>query len=289
MLRLLANLGWFYLGVTIMRPLTQNSLRRGLMSRAVAVLLALGCLSAQAAESGVNPDARTSFSAAKPDDVRIFVTNALKPLFEQIQAPLQKAVGRPTFIVFGGTYQLPELLASKQRFDVAVLADPAISKAVAEGKMVPGSRSEIVKMPVGIAARGAFPRKNLNDPNELKELLLGARFITRADQGMSFAPVEKLFGLLGITEQVKGRDSITSSRPSNLRPDEYELLLTTASEMYLHPEMTVLGNVPEKYVGSIQLSAAIGLQGNSAIARSVIAFLQSKAIDPAIAADHLAR
>jgi len=121
--------------------------------------------------------------------------NDLIPLFE-------KASGHKVQVTFAGTVNIKKRMAAGEVFDVVFMARPEIDAFIQQGKMLPGSRVDLMKSGVGAAVKAGAPRPDISSPESLKKALLAAKSIGYSS-GPSGMYMVKLFERMGIAEQVK--------------------------------------------------------------------------------------
>ena len=74
-------------------------------------------------------------------------------------------------------------------FDVVVLASDAIDTLIAAGRVVTGSRVDLVRSPVAIAVRAGAPQPDVASPEALRRAVLAARSV-----GYSTGPERRCTG-----------------------------------------------------------------------------------------------
>ena len=89
-------------------------------------------------------------------------------------------------------------------FDVVVLASDAIDKLIASGRIVQGSRVDLVRSGVAVAVRAGAPRPDIGSEEALKRAVLAARTIGYST-GPSGVALAKLFERWGIAEATAAR------------------------------------------------------------------------------------
>jgi len=91
-----------------------------------------------------------------------------------------------------------------EAFDLVVLASDAIDKLQAAGRVVAGSRVDIVHSGVAVAVRAGSARPDIGSEEALRQAVLAAPSIGYST-GPSGVQLMKLFERWGIAEAVKGR------------------------------------------------------------------------------------
>lgn len=131
-------------------------------------------------------------------------------------------------------------------FDVVALAADAIDKLIAAGRVVAGSKADLVRSGVAIAVRAGAPRPDIGSEDALRRAVLAARTLGYST-GPSGTALAQLFERWGIADLVRQR--IVQPPPgiavAQLVADgEVELGFQQFSEMMHVPGIAVLGTMP---------------------------------------------
>src|SRR4051812_23940667 len=88
--------------------------------------------------------------------------------------------------------------------EVVVLASNAIDKLIAEGKVLAGSRVDLVKSGVAVAVRAGAPVPDIASEDAVKQAVLNAKTLSYST-GPSGVYLEKMFARWGILETIRSR------------------------------------------------------------------------------------
>jgi molybdate transport system substrate-binding protein len=253
-----------------------------MISCVLVVLLACGTANAQRGRGEKVAD-------AKPGEVRVMVTAAIRTPLEAIRAEAQKAVGKPLVIEYGSARgNLKDQILAGQPFEVAMLLPDVDDQLMKDGKIMPGSANVIARVPVAIGQRGSAPRIDMSTPAALKDAMLKAKSLRWSPTGAALLTVNKILDTLGIREAVKARHNMPG--PVALGPEEYELNIFPLSEILDNRALTNLGPViPELQVPAV-ITAVISKRTTDVdAAKALIKFLQGPTMDPALRASGMTR
>ena len=133
-----------------------------------------------------------------------------------------------------------------EAFDVVFLAADAIDKLVAAGRVLPGSRVDLVRSGVAVAVRTGAPKPDIASEDAVRAAVLAARSVSYST-GPSGVALAKLFERWGIAEKVK--DRLVTAPPgvpvgSLVARGEVELGFQQLSELMNLDGITVLGPLP---------------------------------------------
>ena len=185
---------------------------------------------------------------------------------------------------------------SGEAFDVVALAAEAIDQLIATGRVVAGSRTDLVRSEVAIAVRAGAPRPDTASEDALRRAVLAARAIGYST-GPSGAALTRLFGRWGIAESV--RERLVQAPPGVpvgrlLARGEVELGFQQQSELIHEDGIDVLGTMPPGLEIVTTFSAGVcAASTQPEAARAFLDFMRSPAtaeakrrhgLEPALAA-----
>lgn len=225
---------------------------------------------------------------AKPGDVRLMVTAAIRTPLEAVRAEAEKAVGRPLVIQYGSARgNLKDEILKGQAFEVSMLLPDVDDELLKAGKIAPGA-VEIARVPVAIGLRGDVPSIDVGTPEALKTSMLNAKSLRWAPTGAALLTVNKILDTLGIRETVKAKHNLPGTVA--LGPGEYEINLYPQSEILDNKELRNLGPVILALQVPAVITAAVSTSTpDASSAKALIKFLQGPAIEPALKASGMSR
>src|SRR5437763_4302356 len=105
---------------------------------------------------------------AKPGDVRVIATAAIRDPLNAVRKQAEATVGKPIIAEYGSARgNLKDLILKGQDFEVAMLLPDVDYDIQAAGKIVPG-RFEIARVPVALGVRGESPNPDVRSPAAIK-------------------------------------------------------------------------------------------------------------------------
>lgn len=136
---------------------------------------------------------------------------------------------------------------SGEAFDVVVLASDAIDALAAEGRVVAGSRVDLVRSGVAVAVRSGAPRPDIGSEDALRRAVQGARSVGYST-GPSGVHLARLFERWGVTGATGPR--IVQAPPgvpvgSLVARGEVELGFQQLAELMHLEGIDVLGPLPD--------------------------------------------
>jgi molybdate transport system substrate-binding protein len=134
-----------------------------------------------------------------PSTIKIITSMASKSFL--LDAAQQYGSGTLDIIAAGGV-DVAKRVKSGEAVDAVVLASNAIDELVAAGKIVPGSKVDLVSSPIAIAVRKGGPAYDISSEMAVKNAALTAGSVGYST-GASGVHIEKLLARWGATSSVK--------------------------------------------------------------------------------------
>jgi ABC-type molybdate transport system substrate-binding protein len=114
---------------------------------------------------------------AKPGDVRVIVTAAIREPLNAVLKQAEAAIDKPIVAEYGSARgNLKDEILNGQDFEVAILLPDVDDEIQAAGKIAPG-RFEIARVPVAFGLRGEAPNLNASSPAAVKAAMLNAKSV----------------------------------------------------------------------------------------------------------------
>ena len=191
--------------------------------------------------------------------------------------------GEVVFESVGGVEATQRVLGGED-FDLAVLAAEAIDKLVAAGRIVAGSRMDLVRSAVAIAVRKGSPRPAIGTEAALREALMSARTIGFST-GPSGTALQQNLDRWGILETLRPRlVQAQSGVPVGelIARGDVELGFQQLSELIHLDGVDVIGPMPPglEIVTTFSAGVCAGSTQPDAV-RALLDFIGSSAADEA--------
>lgn len=231
-----------------------------------------------------------TFGAATPaavqaGEIRVVTSGGFSAAYDQLVPLYEQATGHKVVTERGASIgnapdSIPSRMARGEQFDVIILADSALDKLAAEGKVQPGSRVDLGRSMIGLSVRKGTPKPDISTVEALKQTLLNAKSVAYSASASGTYLSNELFPRLGVAEQMKTKATkIFSERVGAvvLRGDA-ELGFQQVSELLPFKELDFVGPLPDEVQQRVFFSAglAVGARDPEA-ARHLIRYLASPA------------
>jgi molybdate transport system substrate-binding protein len=209
---------------------------------------------------------------------------ATKQLLAQLVAQYQDRTGQSVAVESVGGVDAAKRVQAGEAFDAVVLASNAIDQLTQAGKVVAGSRADLVKSGVAVAVGTGAPQPDIGSEEAVKQAVLSAGSLSYST-GPSGVALVKLFERWGIAEQIK--DRIVQAPPgvpvgSLVAQGKVELGFQQLSELIHLQGITVVGPLPPEIQITTVFSAGLAATSTQPEAvRTLFKFLVSSAADAA--------
>ena len=218
---------------------------------------------------------------AKPGDVRVIATAAIREPLDAVLKQAEAAIGKPIVVEYGSARgNLREKIVGGQDFEVAMLLPDVDDELETAGRIAPG-RFEIARVPVAFGLRGEAPHLDVRSPAAVKAALLNAKSVKYAPVGAAVMTVKKILSTFDIADKIHNSSRVAGEVP--LAAGEYEINIYPLSEIIPNKRLVNLGPVIAELQVPAVIEATVGKKAaDPKAAQALIAFLRGPAIDHAL-------
>ena len=129
---------------------------------------------------------------------------ATRQVLGELATAYEERSGTPVAIESVGGVDAAKRVQAGEYFDFVVLAADAIDKLVTAGRVVPGSRVDLVHSGVAVAVRAGAPAPDISSEEALRRAVLAASTVGYST-GPSGVALVRLFERWGIASELQGR------------------------------------------------------------------------------------
>lgn len=214
------------------------------------------------------------------EPIKLISSMATREILTELIAQYQATTSQTVVAEAAGGVDVAKRVQAGEAVDVVVLAANAIDQLIADGKLLAGSRVDLVKSGVAVAVPAGARRPDISTEDAVKQAVLAAKTLSYST-GPSGVYLLKLFERWGILETIKPR--IVQAPPgvpvgSLVAKGEVELGFQQLSELINIKGITVLGPLPPAIQTITTFSAGVSAASeNVDAARGLLAFMAAPA------------
>jgi len=171
-------------------------------------------------------------------DVRVMTSGGFTAAYNELTPRYELATQDKVLTAYGASMgnapdSIPSRLERGEPADIVILAAPALEELIKQGKVVPGSRVDLVRSTIGMAVRAGAPKPDISTVDALKRTLLDAKSIAYSASASGTYLSTELFQRLGIADQVlpKSKRIVSERVGSVVARGEAEIGFQQVSEL----------------------------------------------------------
>jgi molybdate transport system substrate-binding protein len=224
------------------------------------------------------------------DEIKVITSGGFTAAYNELVPGFERATHHTVVTTFGGSMgngpeTIPNRLQRGEAADVVILAASALDDLIKQGKVVDGSRVDLVRSSIGAAVRAGAAKPDISSVAALTQTLLRAKSVAYSASASGVYLSTELFQRLGIADQVlpKSRNAQGERVGALVARGDAEIGFQQISELLPEPGITYLGPLPLEVQRVTVFSAGIvvGAKAPDA-ARALIRYLASDTVLPVI-------
>jgi len=228
--------------------------------------------------------------AASAAEVRVMISGGLTAAYKALVPEFERATGHTVLTAYGpsmGTTQnaIPVRLERGEPVDVLIMVGYALGDLAKQGKVVPDSRVDLVKSPIGVAVKSGAPKPDISSAETLKRALLAAKSVAYSDSASGVYVSTEMFGKLGIADEMKDKARKIPATPvaEIVARGDAEIGFQQISELLPIAGVDIVGPLPPELQKITTFSAGIAtLSKEPDAGKALIKFLASPAASAVI-------
>ena len=214
-------------------------------------------------------------------EIHVITSGAFAEALKTLVPEYEKQSPNKVIISYGSSMgaahdSIPTRLGRGEKFDVLILASPALDGFIKSGAVQPGTRVDLVASVMGAVVKAGAPKPDISTMAGLKQALLNAKSVAYSASASGVYLSTELFPKMGISEQMdKTARKILSERVASVvARGEAELGFQQVSELLPIPGVEFIGELPPEAQKTVLFSAGITNNvSNLNASRDLIAFL----------------
>ena len=220
-------------------------------------------------------------------EIKVIASAAVKDILVSLVPAFEQTSAHKVTLIFSGTEAIARKIGDGEVVDIVFVAAPTIDKLIAEGRLLSGSRVDVVKSGIGVAVRAGLPKPDISSGEAVKNAVLAAKSVAYSS-GPSGFYLADLFKKMGIADQIKGKVTQTPSGvqvSDVLARGEADLGFQQVSELLHAKGIQYLGPLPADIQHTTFFSTGLHKAAPEAdAARALVKFLTSPASTTVISA-----
>jgi molybdate transport system substrate-binding protein len=229
-------------------------------------------------------------SAAVGEEIRVMSSGGFTAPYNEMVPEYERKTQNKVVTSYGASMggapdSIPMRLARGEPADVLIMASTVLDELIEQGKVVRGSRVDLVRSSIGMAVRAGAPKPDISTVEALIRTLLEAKSIAYSASASGIYVSTKLFPRLGVAEQVRDKSiRVVSERVGTVvARGDAEIGFQQVSELLPIPGLDYVGPLPAEAQEITVFSAGVATGAkNPQAARDLIQFLASSVVVPAI-------
>jgi molybdate transport system substrate-binding protein len=232
--------------------------------------------------------AESMATSARAAEIRVFAFQSPQIVMREFAAEFEQRTGYK-IVQLSTPIEPPSAVKTRidagESFDVAFLTTPVLDQLIKEGKLVADTRTNFVRVPIGVAVKAGAAKPDIGSVEAFKRTLLNAKSIAYL-QGFSSGPyLDALFDRWGIGAELrrKSRRPDTDIVGELVARGEAELGITAIATMIATSGVEIVGPIPAEIQSPVLFTAAVSTKAAVPdVAKNLIKLLTSPAAAPII-------
>jgi molybdate transport system substrate-binding protein len=199
--------------------------------------------------------------AAQAVEVKVIAGAAFAPALAELGIQYERATGHKLAIQYGIAGTIERLVAGGEGFDLAILGADLMDAAEKHGRIAAGTRTEIARVGMAVAARAGVPKPDISSVDAFKRALLDAKSITYPPEGAVGIHLVKVLDRLGIAEQIKAKtepQQTVERVPESVAAGDAELGFAPTTVLLSVAGVQLIGPFPPELQRYIVYTTGIG-------------------------------
>ena len=224
--------------------------------------------------------------AALAGEIRVVTSGAFTEAYKKLVPIYEAASGHKVISSYGASIgnapdAIPSRFARGEAFDLVILSEGGLEALMRDGKLVKGSRVDVVRSQIGAAVRKGTPKPDISTVAALTQTLLNAKSVAYSASASGTYLSTEMFAKLGVQERlaVTGKKIMSERVGTVVARGDAELGFQQVSELIYFKELDFIGTLPDEVQQTIFFSAGL-VEGAAQpeLARHLLRFLTSPAV-----------
>jgi molybdate transport system substrate-binding protein len=219
-------------------------------------------------------------------DIRVVTSGAFTEAYKKLVPIYEAASGHKVISSYWASIgnapdSIPSRFARGEAFDLVILSEGGLEALMRDGKLVKGTRVDVVRSQIGAAVRKGTPKPDISTVAALTQTLLNAKSVAYSASASGVYLSTEMFAKLGVQERlaVTGKKILSERVGAVVARGDAELGFQQVSELIYFKELDFIGTLPDEVQQTIFFSAGL-VEGAAQpeLARHLLRFLTSPAV-----------
>jgi len=147
---------------------------------------------------------------AQAADIAVLASPAMKEAYVELVARFERASGNKVTTTWAGTADIMKRMQAREAGDVVIAAASSLDELTDSGRLIAGSRKDLVRSGVGVTVRAGAPKPDISTADAVKRAVLAAKSVG-ISTGPSGVYMAGLFERMGIAAELKPKLKVPPS------------------------------------------------------------------------------
>jgi len=147
---------------------------------------------------------------AQAADIAVLASPAMKEAYVELVPRFERSSGNRVTTTWAGTADIMKRMQVREAFDVVIAAASSLDELTDSGRLVAGSRKDLVRSGVGVTVRAGAPQPDISTADAVKRAVLAAKSVG-ISTGPSGVYMSGLFERMGIAAELKPKLKVPPS------------------------------------------------------------------------------
>lgn len=154
---------------------------------------------------------------------------------------------------------IKQKLDAGERFDAAFVVPAVMDQLIATGKVAADTRTNFLRVPIGVAVRSGAARPDISSVDALKKTLRRAKSIAYLKAGVSGPYLDGLFKTWGLAEEfeAKSKRTETDTVGELVAQGDAEIGVTAIATLIATPGIEIVGPIPKEIQSYVAFQGAV--------------------------------
>ena len=210
-------------------------------------------------------------------DLSIIASTGVSSIMQELIPAFERESGQRVTISYNTSNIIMDRLKSGESADLVILTAPLIDSLTQQGRLQPGTRTDMAKSGIGVAVKAGAPHPDISTVAALKQTLLDTPSVAYTGTGASGLYFAGLVEKMGLANEVKPKSKIPAGGlvAELVVQGEAALAVQMISELKAVPGADYVGPLPAPMQLYTVFSAGMLAQATQkTAAQSMLAFMK---------------